>query len=802
MLISYNWIKKYFNDELPNPQELSDLLMTHSFEIEGVDEVETSTGKKDIVIDVDVLPNRAHDCLSHCGMVKEISALTGLSINRTKPEEWKVSSDTKPFDVEVQDTDACRRYISVAIENVKVGPSPDWLKENLEAIGQKSINNIVDATNYVMFNLGQPLHAFDKDKIDGEKIIVRWAKNGEQITTLDKKQVELSENNLIIADEKSPLAIAGVKGGKKGEVDTNTTSLVLEAANFKPIVVRKTSRSLAILTDSSKRFENEISTELAEMGIRELVALIKEIASTDNTKISAKTDVYPRKPNLYKVGFTTKDINKILGIDISENEVEDILKRLKFEYKKVKPIEHILEIAPTLVGKPYQSGASVVYDAPNKFDCSSFTSYLFSQAGVAIPRISVDQYVFGKPVEKQDLKAGDLVFSNSGEGKIYNETIEFLPGTKVEEGVDHVGLYLGDNKVIHASRYNENGVDIFDLDSAKSFKNIVGYRRMTYDEEVIVVTIPFVRLDLRIKQDLVEEIGRIYCLKNIKSIEVKKESEAKVNKTFYYASKIRKILTDLGFNEVYTYSLVDKGNVELENPLASNRDFMRTNLSDAMVEKLEFNAKNAPLLGLEEIKLFEIGKVFPSVDEECNVLSIGVLPTIKMKQSKIEEFQKSNLEKVVSVLNNELKTDKLQRGGFHMILEINLDELIEKLPEPLMGEVDGGQAQRYDNLLENDNKEIKFEKISSYPFMLRDIAVWVGNENNEDDVLKIIKENAGGLLVRSKLFDKYSPDGESRTSYAFNLVFQSQDKTLTDDEVNEIMEKIYSSMIKQNWEIR
>ena len=804
MLFSHNWLQKYFNEKLPDPQGLSDLLMTHSFEVEKVEEVTLANEKEDTLLDVDVLPNRAHDCLSHYGMAKEIATLTNLTLNKIKNESWKTSEEVKTIDIKVEDTKACPRYLSVVVEGIKIGPSPEWLKESLEAIGQKSINNIVDATNYVMFSIGQPLHAFDRDKLSGGQIFVRWAKAGEKITTLDNKEVELGETNLIIADGESPLAIAGVKGGKKAEVDGNTTSLVLEAANFKPVVVRKTSRGFAILTDSSKRFENEISPELAEVGMNELVSLIKEIASTEKTKFSAKADIYPRKPDFYKVGFATEDVNKILGINISDKEVEGILNKLNFEYEKVNSLKKVLETAPSFVGVPYESGASIIYDAPNKFDCSSFTSYLFAQAGVAIPRISVDQYVFGKPVEKENLQAGDLVFANTGEGKIHYESIEFLPGIKVNEGVDHVGNYLGGDKVIHSSRYNKIGTEISELSETKQFENIIGYRRMIEDDkERFVVTAPFERLDLRIKQDLVEEIGRIYGFKNIKSVAINpnlsdgqgKEDDAKAHKIFYYTNKIRKILTDLNFNEVYNYSLVESGKVEIENPLASNRGFMRTNLVDAMVEKLEFNAKNAPLLGLEEIKLFEIGKVFPSIDGEYNALAIGVLPTRKMKQSKIEEFQKLTLENVVSVLNSELKTNKLQKGDFNMILELSLDELIEKLPE----------VESYENVLEGDNKKIRFEKISPYPFMLRDIAVWTNEGTTEQDVLALIKENGGELLVRTALFDVFEKtleDGAKKTSYAFNMVFQSNGRTLTDIEVNVIMEKITGEMSKQGWEVR
>src|SRR3989339_1285329 len=739
MLFSHNWLQKYFNEKLPDPQGLSDLLMTHSFEVEKVEEVTLANEKEDTLLDVDVLPNRAHDCLSHYGMAKEIATLTNLTLNKIKNESWKTSEEVKTIDIKVEDTKACPRYLSVVVEGIKIGPSPEWLKESLEAIGQKLINNIVDATNYVMFSIGQPLHAFDRDKLSGGQI-----------------------------------------------------------------VVRKTSRGFAILTDSSKRFENEISPELAEVGMNELVSLIKEIASTEKTKFSAKADIYPRKPDFYKVGFATEDVNKILGINISDKEVEGILNKLNFEYEKVNSLKKVLETAPSFVGVPYESGASIIYDAPNKFDCSSFTSYLFAQAGVAIPRISVDQYVFGKPVEKENLQAGDLVFANTGEGKIHYESIEFLPGIKVNEGVDHVGIYLGGDKVIHSSRYNKIGTEISELSETKQFENIIGYRRMIEDDkERFVVTAPFERLDLRIKQDLVEEIGRIYGFKNIKSVAINpnlsdgqgKEDDAKAHKIFYYTNKIRKILTDLNFNEVYNYSLVESGKVEIENPLASNRGFMRTNLVDAMVEKLEFNAKNAPLLGLEEIKLFEIGKVFPSIDGEYNALAIGVLPTRKMKQSKIEEFQKLTLENVVSVLNSELKTNKLQKGDFNMILELSLDELIKKLPE----------VESYENVLEGDNKKIRFEKISPYPFMLRDIAVWTNEGTTEQDVLALIKENGGELLVRTALFDVFEKtleDGAKKTSYAFNMVFQSNGRTLTDIEVNVIMEKITGEMSKQGWEVR
>jgi len=901
MIISYSWINKYFDNKLPKPNELAEVLNFHAFEVEGADDlskrfeniivgevlnvqkhpnadhlsvatvnvgdnelqivcgasnlkkgqkvpvalvgavlpggfeigkanlrgVESSGmicsetelglakesegimvlnkdaqigqnfaeyfGLNDTILDIDVLPNRAHDCLCHRGIAKEIATLTGLKI-KTPIYSSKATVDSEGgVGVKIEDENLCRRYVAVEVKNIEVKESPKWLKEKLEAIGQRSINNIVDATNYVMFDLGQPLHAFDQDKLSGNEILIRSAKIGEKITTLDKQEVELDESVLVIADSKSPLAIAGVKGGDKAEVDEKTKNLVLESANFQPTNIRKTSRRLNILTDSAKRFENDISPELASVAMGELVSLIKDVAGTSDTEFKKQKDVYPRKPNLYKVGVSVDEVNKILGIKISKKEVEDILNRFNFDFEKVNPIEKVLELAPKFVNTPYKLGASITYDAPNEFDCSSFTSYLFAQTGVGIPRISVDQYIFGKPVSEPDLRAGDLVFANTGEGKIHNKSIEFLPDTEVKEGVDHLGLYLGNGKIIHTSRFNKNGTEIGKINEFNQFKNIIGYRRMTDDQIRYVVTVPSERLDLRIKEDLIEEIGRVYGYKNIKSELPKTVNSAKVEKTFYYQNKVRNILTDLGFMEVYTYVFCDKGGVKVQKPLASNLGFLRTNLSDGIQKSLNLNEKNAPLLGLDEIKIFEIGKVFPAIDREHTSFTIGVRSIKKMKKSKLENTQKEIIQEVINVLKKEISFDleiKSLSGG---ILEVNFDELVEKLPEP----------KNYDDVLPKEIGEaIKYQKISPYPFVLRDVAVWLPNDKSSDDLLNIIKENAGELLAKTKLFDTYAPDGENRTSYAFNLVFQSQEKTLTDEEINKIMDKITEEVEKNGWEVR
>lgn len=324
MKISYNWLKEYI-DKLPRPEKLADLLTIHSFEVKSIEKI-----KNDYVFDIDVLPNRAHDCLSHVGIARECAALCDSkfkipSFVPTKVGTTEGKQKTDDFiKVEVKDKENCPRYTARVVVDIKIGPSPKWLKERLEAIGQKSINNVVDATNYVMFEMGQPLHVFDYEKIDGKAIIVRTAKKGEKITTLDNENLELDENVLIIADSKSPLALAGVKGGKKAEITNKTKIIVLESANFNYHTIRKTIRKTGIKTESSIRFEHEIDPNLAEQSINRVASLIQDIAGGKIAKNII--DVYYKKVFPKTIKINPAKFENVLGIKISKQE---IIKRLK-----------------------------------------------------------------------------------------------------------------------------------------------------------------------------------------------------------------------------------------------------------------------------------------------------------------------------------------------------------------------------------------------------------------------------------------------------------------------------------------
>ncbi|MEK7460466.1 MAG: phenylalanine--tRNA ligase beta subunit-related protein [Patescibacteria group bacterium] len=786
--ISYSWLRSHFDQDIPSPEEISTLFMERLCEVEGIEKK-----NNDIIFDLKIMPDRGHDLLCHNGIAREISVIASIPIKTLQTFKGSISNVAK-LNISVSDNNLCPRYMGRVIENVKVGESPSWLRERLLSVGQRSINNVVDITNFVMLELGQPMHAFDMTKLIKEDdgittIFVRSAKDGEKITTLDGKDIVLTPETLVIADGKQALAIAGVKGGKDAGVDETTTSIVLESANFNAVQTRKTSQRVGIRTDSSKRFEHDISPALAEDAMDLATALLVELCP--DAKVGEVVDIKTREIKHYKVGFAVSEINSILGTTLNEKDINELLGRVGFVYDIVLDSEaQIVAMAQTLIGKSYKYGASVQYDSQYAFDCSSLTSYLFVEAGVAIPRMTVDQLVFGKEISQDEMKAGDLIFSNSGVDKIHYESIEWMKGTKVPEGVDHVGLYLGDGKVIHASRYNKEGVAVENLKESERFKNIVGVRRIEFPHEPrFVVTIPHVRLDLRIKEDMAEELGRIYGYGAILDENLPHMAfTPHPLKAYYDANIIRDTLVSRGFSEVYTYSFQNEGMFAVANPIAEDKGFLRKDLATGLSQSLVLNTRNAPLLGQDDIKIFEIGKVFPGVMVEKLSCAIGIELTKAGK--KKDALTRTALEEAVQVVSKVLGVE-IAGTYTKNTFEFDLDVLLEKLPLLEVGAPFKAVSVRY-------------EKPSVYPFMLRDIAMWAKVGASQDEILSIIRTEGGALLVRDRLFDVFTKDfdGISKTSYAFNLVFQSYEKTLSDDEVNEVMKRITDKLSAHGLEVR
>lgn len=340
MLFSYNWLKDYVKN-LPKPDKLAELLTLHFAEAEEVNKI-----MGDFVFNIDIRPNRAADCFSHLGIAREISAITN-TILQLPVIKAPVLGDIKTADlveINVQDKPACHRYAVKAVTNVKIGPSPKWLQDRLKVCGMRSINNIVDIANYVMLETGQPLHVFDAEKLAGKKLIVRPAKKGEEIITLDGDKFTLNSGILVIADAEKPVAVAGIKGGKEPEINKQTQTVIIEAANFDPVAIKKASTKLSLRTDASIRFEHSLDPNLVEFALNRAALLMQKIAKGKVSK--DMLDVYIREPSPAQISLDLNYLNSLLGITVAKTKASQILKNLNFKIIKQTKSSLVVE-APT-----------------------------------------------------------------------------------------------------------------------------------------------------------------------------------------------------------------------------------------------------------------------------------------------------------------------------------------------------------------------------------------------------------------------------------------------------------------------
>ena len=280
----------------------------------------------DVIFEVDVTPNRV-DCFSMLGVAHEVGALLDEPVQIPKSEYPATGPTARSLiDIQIADPDLCPRYMASLVQGVTIGPSPKWLRERLTAAGLRSINNVVDVTNYVMLEWGQPLHAFDYDKIRGKRIIVRRAGDGELITLLDGSERSLNHENLVIADGSGAVAVAGVIGGEHSEVTAATHNILIESANFNPISVRRTARSLKQLTDAAHRYERGLPRQLTDPAVRRATELILAVAG--GTAAGHIVDVYPGENKLPEIFLSRAEVKRLLGIDLSTEKIGSLLRRV------------------------------------------------------------------------------------------------------------------------------------------------------------------------------------------------------------------------------------------------------------------------------------------------------------------------------------------------------------------------------------------------------------------------------------------------------------------------------------------
>ncbi|MDX1535459.1 MAG: phenylalanine--tRNA ligase subunit beta [Candidatus Spechtbacterales bacterium] len=329
MKFSYNIIQELVDKKLPEPHKLADGLTMHAFEVEGIEKV-----GDDYILDIDILPNRAHDAASHIGVAREAAAFVNGSLKNPKLASLNISGNkTGDISINVENTSACKRYMAAVIKEVEVKESPKWLRDSLESLGLNSINNVVDAANYAMLITGQPLHVFDLDKIAGNKIIIRNAEEGEAIDTLDEDAFILDSSMLVIADKKDPLAIAGIKGGLKAEVNSNTKNLLIESAWFDPMKIRVASQHLGLSTDASWRFEHETPFSFPILGLSYVASMLEEL--TGGSLMNSAADTAKKdENNIIKLSLRPNYASRLLGLNLTPEKISSLLESVDFNVEK------------------------------------------------------------------------------------------------------------------------------------------------------------------------------------------------------------------------------------------------------------------------------------------------------------------------------------------------------------------------------------------------------------------------------------------------------------------------------------
>ena len=327
MKVVYNWLKE-FVDVTASPADLRARLSLAGVAVDSI--AETAAGP---VLDAEVTANRP-DCLGHLGIAREVAAIYRLPLKPLHPKlketAEKAADATR---VEITAPDLCGRFTARVLRGLKVQPSPDWLRQGLEAIGEKSINNVVDVSNYVMFELGHPLHAFDCDKLQEHRIVVRRAKPGEKIRTLDGAERTLTKEMCVVADAARAVGIGGVMGGAETEISFSTRNVLIECAWFDPISIRRTSKALGLRSEASYRFERGADPEMAELASRRAAELIQQVAGGD--LLQGVVDVYPHRAPEKKIELSRKELLRVMGADVPDRDIEAILSALGFHPVRV-----------------------------------------------------------------------------------------------------------------------------------------------------------------------------------------------------------------------------------------------------------------------------------------------------------------------------------------------------------------------------------------------------------------------------------------------------------------------------------
>lgn len=643
----------------------------------------------DAVLEIEVYPNRP-DHLSVYGIAREVAAIAGTELRPPQTEidevEERVESAAK---VEVHDPDLCPRYVARVIRGVKIGPSPAWLQQRLRAAGMRPINNVVDVTNYVMLELGQPLHAFDYHRVAGHKIVVRRARPGERITTLDDQVRELDPDILLICDAERPVAIAGVMGGEDSEVRPDTTDILLESANFNPVSIRKTSKKLGLRTEASYRFERDVDPHLAELAADRAARLIQELAGGE--VLRGRVDVAAELPPPREITLRVKRVCAMLGAQVSPAEIKRILRGLGFDVELEK------------------------------------------------------------------------------------------------------------------------------------------------DATVMTVRVPTFRRDIEGEADLIEEVARIYGYDEIEpTLPTGAGVQGGLSWPLPAVEKVQSLLASLGLYEAISYSFISpkvfdrlrlsadhpwRKAIQLANPLTEEHSVMRTSLLPGLMDAVALNVRRR----VADVRLFEVGKVYvaetlplESLPAEKWTLGIamagGAATNVWGAPSRPVDFY--DLKGVVEALLEALRLEGEFVPGEHPALHPGRTALLTVSGKEVgyLGELHPKVADNWDlrartyvaeidleTLFALESREVVYTALPRYPAVDRDLALLVPKHVAAVSVVEVIRREGGPYLRDVALFDVYEgkqvPEGYR--SLAYTMVYRADDRTLTDEEINEAQARIEAALARE-----
>lgn len=728
-------------ENLPEEQKIGIFILPEETEV-GLPAAKV-LGLDDDILEFELTANRG-DCFSVFGLIREAAVLLNKTPNfpEIKVREDDNQSAADLIEIKIDAPDLCSRFSSRVLTDVKLAPSPEWLQKRLEGAGIRAINNVVDVTNFVMVELGQPMHAYDYDEIAGKVLNARRSVKGEQLHTLDDSNRLAKGDELVIADAEKAAGLAGVMGGFETEITEKTKTVVLEAASFNSASIRRTSRAVGLHSEASGRFERGVNELATVTALDRAAQLLQEMGACKVCK--GIVDVYPKKKSAVKVQFTAAQINDRLGTNLSDGEIIKILTALGFKISEVD-------------GEP--------------------------TSDEIVDKISFAAKHFAKSAK------------------------ELAENSEVDDFVKNLGTTVGE--LIRRS----NSV------SSATYEAIV----------------PDWRNDVTIMDDLSEEVARIYGFDKIPSTLPKGSQQGRQSQTQTFTDKIKFILTSLGMNEETSFAFTSQETfdklqlpedsdlrkaVPIMNPLTDENPLLRTNLIGSILENAarNFSRKN------EDVRLFEIAPVFfpknlpvtelPNEVQKLAGLIMGRRDPKGWSQNSAEvDFY--DAKGIVEELLEQLEIRNVACGiaEENFYLHPGKSAAFKKGREILatVGEVHPAVAESFGitkkifvfeadvaTLMKCAAKKFSFESLPKYPAISRDLAILVDHDTAAGDIEKVIAKSGGKIFKDVTLFDVYTGEriSANKKSLAFTIKFQSSERTLKDEEADEVFKNILSQVEK------